>query len=297
MTHYLGLDLGGTMIKAIVLDADAGTWQALESRATVRSTAPDTVAGLIDFALDLVRAHPEVRGIGLTVPGHFDDLGRTLVIPNVPGDWVGQEVKRPVAAATGLEVTMINDARAFGLAEARLGAARGASMAIGVALGTGIGGVVVKDGNVIMGRQGRAGEIGHQVLVTEGESCGCGNHGCLETLARSDVVAAKAGQPSMREAAAAARAGDERALAAIEEAAYWIGIGLGNVATVLDPEVIFIGGGIAQAGDLLFEPVRRTIAERAPLIPVGECQVVAAALGPDAGAIGAALAASIAAGR
>lgn len=160
---------------------------------------------------------------------------------------------------------------------------------IGLVLGTGVGGCLVLDGQLYLGRHGTAGEIGHQVLAPDGAECGCGNRGCLEALVRADVLAAAAGTTTVDEAVRAARAGDHRAAAAIRTAAEWIGIGLGNLVTVLTPECVVIGGGLAAAGATLFDPVMTTLQQRTPLVPSGSVQVLPAALGPWAGAIGAAL--------
>jgi glucokinase len=127
------------------------------------------------------------------------------------------------------------------------------------------------------------------VLKADGPPCGCGNHGCLEALTRSDLLAEAAGAASVAEAVSMANAGGERARSAIDEAARWIGLGLANVTTLLAPDVIVIGGGIAQAGELLFRPLREELALRSPLVLADTYQVLAASLGTDAGAMGAAI--------
>ncbi|QIK73168.1 ROK family protein [Propioniciclava coleopterorum] len=287
---WLGVDLGGTLVKVVLLRDGVVSERATVP--TVRGGAPATVAGLADVVAARVGREPGIAGVGITIPGLFDADGNAVVVPNLPGSWGGQPIVAPVAAAAGRPVTLINDARAFGLAELELGAARGADTAIGIVLGTGIGGVVIVGGRLHTGAGGGAGEIGHQVLVPDGPPCGCGNRGCLEALARSGVIAARAGTATIVEAVEAARAGEPRARAALEEAAAHLGHGLANAVTLLQPERVFIGGGVAEAGSILLRPIEEALRRMAPLPPPESYSVVPAALGSWAGAIGAALAAS-----
>lgn len=291
MGFLVGLDLGGTNMKAVVLDSHSREVRDRRTRPTDRRGPQQTVATLATFAAELVAEHEvSPAAVGVTLPGHFDQSGRATVIPNIPGDWPGTQVRSVVAAAVRTEVSLINDARAFGLAESRVGAGRGVRDMIGLVLGTGVGGCLVLDGRLHLGRNGTAGEVGHQVLLADdGPECGCGNRGCLEALVRADVLARSAGTRTVDEAVRAAGDGDVRAAAAIRRAAQWIGIGLGNLVTVLTPERVVIGGGLAAAGAILFDPVVATLRERTPLVPPESVQVVPAALGPWAGAIGAAL--------
>lgn len=286
----LGVDLGGTLVKVALLDGD----RVLERDATptVRDTAAGTVAGMAAVAATWVTRFPAVEAVGITIPGLFDEAGAAVLVPNLPGDWAGEPIVAPVETAASRPVTLINDARAFGLAELGLGAARGAGTAIGIVLGTGIGGVVIVGGRLHTGTAGGAGELGHQVIVPGGAPCGCGNRGCLETVARSGVIAERAGRAGIADAVAAAEAGDARALAALHEAAGHIGVALANAVTLLQPSVVFIGGGVAEAGPILLGPIEAALRGHAVLQPADSYAVVPAALGSWAGAIGAGLAAS-----
>ena len=135
-------------------------------------------------------AWPGVVSAGVGVPGLYDpEAGTTRFLVNVPGAWAGRPVAGPVAARLGVPAFLINDARAFGLAELRLGAGRGAGSMVGLTLGTGVGGVIAVDGRVHQGHDGTAGEVGHQTIDPDGPPCGCGNHGCLEAFARADRIA------------------------------------------------------------------------------------------------------------
>jgi len=292
MAHWLGIDLGATNTKVAVVSDEDWTIRHQGQAPTDRRSPQHTVRACAELARRWVDDIGDVAGVGCTLPGVFDADGMPLVVANLPGDWRGVGVREPLSEATGLPTTLINDARAFGLAESRLGAARGLDDVIGMTLGTGIGGAVVLGGELYVGRAGNAGELGHQVLLPDGPQCGCGNRGCLEALARADAVALAAGHPTVAAAAEAARRGDEQARAALAEAGRWIGLGLANLVTVLTPQAVVVGGGVAQAGELLLEPLRRRLRECTPLVAPETYQVLLAELGPLAGAVGAAVAAS-----
>jgi glucokinase len=194
-----------------------------------------------------------------------------------------------MSSAIDLPVTLINDARAFGLAELRLGAGRGCRTMVGLTLGSGVGGVVVVDGHVHFGHGGTGGEAGHQTLLADGPPCTCGNRGCLEALTRAEAVAAACGTATAEEAVAAARAGDPRAVRGLAEIGRWLGIGIANLVVVLTPDRVVIGGGVSGAGDLLLDPVRAEVRRRVHVTDLDEVGIVTAELGTWAGAIGAAV--------
>jgi glucokinase len=208
---------------------------------------------------------------------------------NIPGPWAGHAVAGPVAEAAGVPAFLINDARAFGLAELRLGAGRGASSMVGLTLGTGIGGVVAVGGQVHQGHDGTAGEVGHQTIEPDGPWCGCGNRGCLEAYARADQIAAACGTATAEEAVRAAADGDERAARGLAEVGRYLGIGIANLITILSPDRVVLGGGVAAAGELLFGPIRAEVARRVRTTSLDDVTIVAAELGTWAGSIGAAI--------
>jgi glucokinase len=193
----------------------------------------------------------------------------------------------PLEDRLGVRVGLINDARAFGLAELRLGAGRGCRTMAGLVLGTGVGGVVVVDGRVHFGHDGTGGELGHQTLLPDGPACTCGNRGCLEAFARADRIAAACGTETAEEAVAAARGGDANAVAGLAEIGGWLGIAIANVVVALSPDRVVIGGGVAGAGDLLLEPIRDEVRRRVHVTDLDQVEIVAAELGTWAGAIGA----------
>lgn len=299
MRRHLGLDLGGTNIKWIVVDVERGGGVTVVERGAYPTNAgggPYVVTrNLADIGGDAISAHGPVAGVGVGVPGLFDAAAGTIrLFPNLPGPWEGHPLRPELRNLLRRPVELINDARAFTLAEGTVGAGAGASLMVGVVLGTGVGGGVLLDGRVHLGAWGVAGEIGHQTIQPDGPLCGCGNRGCVEVLAQASRLAELAGQPTAEDAVAAAANGDERARTAVVTVGQVLGIALANVVTVLGPERIVVGGGVAAAGDVLLGPVRAVVHERAPLVPTARIPIVPAALGPWAGAIGAALAADAA---
>jgi glucokinase len=295
VTRVLGLDLGGTNVKWTVLDIEGGVTSAV-ARGRVPTHAdrgPDAVCAVLSSAArSAAAAHGPVAAVGIGVPGLFDrHTGAIELFPNLPGPWRGVRLRSRLADDLALPVALINDARAFTLAEGRVGAGQGRRVVVCLTLGTGVGGGVMIDGRLQLGRNGQAGEIGHQIVLPDGPLCGCGNRGCVEPLAQAATLARLAGRATAEDAYAGAAAGDPRCLEAIDAVARYLGIALANVCAVLGPDRIVIGGGIVAAGDLVLEPIRAATRAHAPMIDPADIEIVAAALGPDAGAIGAALAA------
>jgi glucokinase len=297
-TRHLGLDLGATNLKWTMLEQDGEAWStvAREQVATRLDVAPDdipraVVTQLAEVAADAVAGCGPAMSVGIGVPGLYDPAaGTTRFLVNVPGPWAGQPVGGPVADAVGLPTVLVNDARAFGIAELRLGAGRGAASMIGLTLGTGVGGVIAIDGRVHQGHDGTGGEIGHQTIDPDGPWCGCGNRGCVEAFARADQIAAACGTATAEEAVARARAGDPRAHDGIAQVGRYLGIGIANMVAVISPDKVVIGGGIgAGAADLLFEPIQAELRLRVRTTALDRVELVAAELGTWAGAIGAAI--------
>ncbi|MGH9088041.1 MAG: ROK family protein, partial [Acidimicrobiales bacterium] len=249
--------------------------------------------------------------IGVGVPGMVDRRSGVLRFsPNLPGA-VGADMGGLLAERLpGATIRVDNDANCAAVAELRLGAARGADEALVVTLGTGIGGGVVSGGRVLAGAFGFAGEVGHVVVDPAGTPCPCGRRGCWERyasgaglgrLAREaafagrlhDAVALAGGDPELvrgEHVTRAAAAGDPGALGVLDDLGWWVAMGLANLAAVLDPQVVVVGGGLAGVGELLLGPTRRAFAE---LVEGGRARpaigVVPATFGERAGAVGAAL--------
>ena len=291
--RHLGLDLGGTNIKWAVVEHDGDDWRTLATGQgpTPAKDGPDAVVRrLASTAVEVVADWSGVTSVGIGVPGLYDPVsGHTRFLVNVPGEWAGRPVAGPVGDALRRPAFLVNDARAFGLAELRLGAGRGARSMVGLTLGTGVGGVIAIDGRVHQGHDGTAGEVGHQTIDPDGPWCGCGNRGCMEAYARADQLALACGTATAEEAVTRARAGDVRALDGLAQVGRYLGIGIANMITVISPDRVVIGGGVAAAGDLLFEPIRAELRRRVRTTSLDEVTIVAAELGTWAGAIGAAV--------
>lgn len=297
-SRWLGLDLGGTNIKVAVIERDLDDRSSRHVDVVGRRQVPAeagrgpyaVVERLVAAGMDAAQRWGPITGVGVGVPGLFDaDLGCIEFFPNLPGPWKGTPVTSPIADALGVPASIINDARAFTLAETRVGAAAGCRTVAAYVLGTGIGGGMVIDGRLHFGPHGRAGELGHCVIQPGGPRCGCGNRGCLEAVATSGALARLAGQPSPDAAFRAAAAGDARAAQAIASVVDAFGVAIANMVTILVPERVVIGGGVAEAGDALFVPLRAAVDRNSSLVPRDWYEIVPAKLGPYAGAIGAAL--------
>lgn len=293
MTEHLGIDLGVTNLKWAVVASDDDGWRVLGQGQvpTGAEDGPGAVIGrMAETGRTALEQWPTIASLGVGVPGLYDPVsGTTRFLVNMPGEWAGRPVAEPLTVALGVPVRLINDARAFGLAELSLGAGRGATAMVGLTLGTGVGGVIAIDGRVVLGHDGTAGEVGHHTIDPDGPPCRCGDNGCLEAFTRADRIAAACGTDTAEAAVVAARAGDARALAGLAEIGRYLGIGIGNAVTIVSPDRVVIGGGIAAAGDLLLDPIRAEMRARVHTTSLAEVEVVTAELGTWAGAIGAAL--------
>lgn len=251
-----------------------------------------------------------IAAIGIGVPGLYDPTTNVVrFLPNLPTTWPGVPLGPHIAARLGRPTALVNDARAFTLAEATFGAGREGHIVVGITLGTGIGGGVVIDGRLLLGLDGTAGEVGHQIIDLNGPSCGCGSRGCLEAHASGPAIAAL-GMKAVRQGRTtairdlvegdlnritpevivrAAELGDAVAREILEEVGIYLGIGVANLITLFSPDVVVIGGGVAQAGDWLFRPIRETVRRRARVTPLERVRIAPAALGTQANAIGAAV--------
>jgi glucokinase len=294
--RYLGLDLGGTNIKFVVVEADGGEPPRMVASGRTPTKAEGGPDAVVERLLSIGRGAIGERGpmaaVGLGVPGLFDPgSGVVRLFPNLLGPWAGVPLRDRLEAGLTTRVAVVNDARAFALAEATMGAGRGSATVVCVTLGTGVGGGIVIDGRLHTGAWGAAGEIGHQTVVPDGPPCGCGNRGCVEALAQAGALARLAGRSTPDEVFAGVRDGDAQCRRAVDTVAGYLGIAIANCVTVLGADRVVVGGGIAAAGELLLGPIRGVVRQRATLVPADEISVVPAALGGIAGAVGAAMAA------
>ena len=292
-TRHLGIDLGGTNLKWAAVEHAGDAWRVLGrgQTPTLAQGGPDAVIRqFVEIGRSALSEWPDIGSVGIGVPGLYDPAtGSTRFLVNFPGGWKGVAVVEPVTTALGLPTALINDARAFGLAELRLGAGRGASSLVGLTLGTGVGGVIAIDGRVHLGHDGTAGEVGHQTIDPNGPMCNCGNRGCLEAFARADRIAEACGTATVEAAVLAARAGDVAACEGLARVGRYLGIGIANLITIISPDRVVIGGGIAAAGDLLLEPIRAELRLRVRTTALDDVTLVTAELGTWAGSMGAAV--------
>ncbi|WP_354567326.1 ROK family protein [Glaciihabitans sp. UYNi722] len=285
----LGLDVGGTAVKGVVVGADLSVGATYRWE-TGRENGPDAVVERILLAAEeLVASNPSAVAIGLVVPGFVDDEGGVGLFAENIG-WRDVPFRALLAERTDLPVGFGHDVRAGGLAEHRLGAAKGFDDALFLALGTGVAGAIFVDGRQVI--RMNAGEIGH-IDVGSGAPCVCGAVGCLETVSSGPAVLRRfvesggVGASSAAEVVALAATGDSAASSAWEGAIDGLARALATYISLLDPQVVVIGGGLSHAGPALFEPLRERLTERLTWQNVPTLSP--AALGDLAAAIGASL--------
>ena len=312
MKNYIGCDLGGTNLRAAIVDVENGTISRQISVPTLAREGHDAVIQrMASLFLQLIRDagmdKTEIGGVGIGVPGVVDlEKGETIFLPNLSGTWPNVPLQNTIAKLTGLPVALLNDVRSITNGEWLFGAGRGVDTIAVFAIGTGIGGGLVINGQLHLGIGGTGGELGHTTIDYNGPKCGCGNHGCLEAYASGPAIAvmgvkAVAQGLTTRIAdlcegdlnritpeliARAAGLGDEIAKGIYEQAGYYIGIAAANVCVAIGPRRIVIGGGVALAGDLLLEPIRRSMREHIFVMPVDQVEIVPSQLGINAGMIG-----------
>jgi glucokinase len=298
----VGIDVGGT--KALGVAIVDGAVAAVRKIPTPPN-APDLLAALAAIRDELEEeAAEKVTAVGVGVPGLVDRQGVLRFAPNLKGA-AGLDVRAGLEALVGVPVAVDNDATCAAWGEHQLGAAQGLDDVVLVTLGTGIGGGIICDGRIERGAHGFAGEMGHMVVDPHGPPCPCGRRGCWERFAsgsglgslarqaalagRADgVVMAAGGDPEAvrgEHVSMALAEGDEEAAAIVAEFAWWLALGLANLAYIFDPEAIVVGGGLVAMGEGLFGPTREALAGQLPLTTVS---ILPATLGEQAGAIGAA---------
>ncbi len=312
MGKYIGLDLGGTNIKGAIVDSELGIVFGVKSISTLAHEGHDAVIQrMADFALTMISesgiAREEIKGIGIGLPGAINShTGISVFMTNLPDHWINVPVSYLMQQKTGLPTFLLNDVNAITWGELRFGAARGCSSAVCFALGTGIGGGIVIDGNLVLGRTGVAGELGHMIVEPNGDRCNCGGYGCLETYASGPAIRSAALKAVAHGGTTilgsmvdfdlnridpatvyeAAKQGDAVALQIFKRAGYYLGIAASNVIMALEPDRVIITGGVAAAGSLLFDPIRETVKERVHVTPLDGIEILPGELGSDAGVIG-----------
>jgi glucokinase len=306
----IGVDVGGTKLLAVRLDAGADGGGTADPVQASPKDGPALVEEVAAAARRLCEGRAVAGAVGVGIPGLVDASGTVRFAPNLPG-LAGTSLTAALAEALpGWKIWVGNDATAACWAEHEQGAARGADEVLMVTLGTGIGGGIISGGRLVEGTHRYAGEFGHMVVDPHGPRCPCGKRGCWErfasgsglgALGRETAIAGEAprlvdlagGDPEMvrgEHVTAAAAEGDASAVEIMSRFGWWVALGLANLANALDPELIVVGGGLIVAGDVLIGPTRLAFAElvEAPSVRTN-VRIEAAILGSRAGAIGAGL--------
>ena len=308
--YVIGVDLGGTNVRAAVVDLKGrivgqGRTDA-KAMEGVEVTLAQIVAAIREAVSNSGVSAAEIGACGMGIPGTVRNAeGMVMWSPNFK-DWNGVQIRDPIAAEIGVPVSMGNDANVAALGEYAFGAGRGSKCMIMFTLGTGIGSGLIMNGVSWNGVSETAPEMGHHIILANGPRCSRGRYGCVESLCRRDAIVDRAARkahqgrytslieksghdlryvtPAM--IAEAAREGDPVSIETLEETGYYLGIAVANVINIFNPDKVVIGGGIAQAGELLFEPIRRTVEVNALYEPLQVCQILPAQLGDDAGVLG-----------
>jgi glucokinase len=319
MKYYIGCDLGGTNLRAAIVDVDSGI---VLHQLSIPTLAREGHAAVMDrmgsLFLQVIQAaglnKDDILGIGIGVPGVLDlEKGETLFLPNLPGTWPHVPLRDTISKLMGVPAAILNDARSITLGEWRFGAGRGLNTLAVFTLGTGIGGGLVVDGRLHMGKEGTAGELGHMTIDYNGPRCGCGNYGCLEVFASGPairVMGIKAVAQGLttqigelcefdlnritpKLIAQAAQAGDEIAQDIFNQAGFYLGVAASSICAAIAPQRIILAGGVARAGRLLLDPMTRAMRERTHIMDVNKVDIVQGELGVNAGVLGAAYWASL----
>jgi glucokinase len=309
MSHTIGIDVGGTKVLGGVV-TEAGEVLKTSRRDTPREGGSALTQTIADVARELA-AEFDISAVGLSAAGFVSSDRKTmLATPNIAG-WNGVQLDAELTSLINLPVVLENDANAAAWGERTFGAGKGKQNMLMVTVGTGVGGGIIVNGQLLRGAFGVAAEIGHLRVLPEGHLCGCGARGCFEQYASGNALLrhareAIAASPDLarnllargdgtlegltgRAITEAAREGDQVAISAFNTTAQWLGAGIASLAVILDPECVVIGGGVVDAGEILLAPTRAAMERYMPFAgkhPYPE--IIPATLGNEAGLVGAA---------
>ncbi len=314
MAKRIGIDVGGTNVKIALVDDNGKIIYSNSVPTYAKMGYEYTVNNIKQAIRDLMKetntTPNDIEGIGFDFPGQVDcKTGVVKLAPNIPG-WVNVPIAQMIEDEFHIPTRIDNDVRCAALGELKFGAGRGCENFICITVGTGIGSGIVINGKVVRGATNAAGELGHiKLQMNGGPICGCGDTGCLEAFASGpaivamaqdyikggkstkfrEMAAAEGGEITPYMVAKAAEEGDPVAKRIFEIVGEYIGIGLTSVINLLNPERVIIGGGVAESGELLLAPIRKTIKERAMVVAGNAVEIVPAQLGNSAGVIGASM--------
>lgn len=301
----LAVDLGGTQLRAAVVDAEGQLLARARADTLAHEGAEAVIARLKQTAHAALAQSPrqDIRAVGLSGPGPISpQTGVIYTAPNMPG-WQDVPIADILAREFGAPCYAGNDGNLAALGEWRYGAGRGCRHLIYMTISTGIGGGIISNGMLIEGKSGLAAEVGHMILEPNGPLCGCGSHGCLESLAsgtsiariaeeqlaqgEASVLQAQRGHVTAKLVAEAAAQGDAFAADVFQRAATYIGLGIASFINLFDPEIFILGGSVTNAGDLLFGPVRAVALSRSMPMLRQDVRIVQAELRDNVGLLGA----------
>ncbi len=319
MRYILGVDVGGTNIVVGAVAEDGSAVHGVRSDSTGAEAGPDAVvdriarlcgATLADAEREAGVRRGQVIGVGVGAPGPLErEAGMVLIAPNL--GWRDYPLRAKVTDALGgLACAIDNDANCAVYGEWWIGAGRGSRYLVGLTIGTGIGGGLVFDGRIFHGASDVAGEVGHMTIDSTGRRCKCGNYGCLEAYASGPNIAARAiegieagvasslgayvggdlAKVTAQTVYQAANDGDEFALEVVKDTAKFLGAGVANLVNIFNPDTVVVLGGVTQAGDAIFVPLRAEVTRRAFKPAVKACRILPGELPGTAGVVGAAAA-------
>ena len=310
MRYYAGVDLGGTNTKIGILDIDGNIFKSSIIKTFSDRGVDDTLNRIWETIRNLVQELDidikNLSGIGIGIPGPVKDQSIVKFFANFPWE-KNINVKELMEKISGLETKLDNDVNIIAMGEAKYGAAKGSSSSVTIALGTGIGGGIYINGSLISGFSGAGGEIGHIKLEKDGKLCGCGQRGCFEAYASAtgmireavsrlavnknnllyELIDRKIDKLEAKDIFDAAKQGDSFSLDIIEYKTEYLAMGIGNILNILNPEVIVIGGGVALAGDILFNPLKEKLKKYVLPVALEDLKIVPGVLGNEAGIKGA----------
>ncbi|HEY7783707.1 MAG TPA: ROK family protein [Pyrinomonadaceae bacterium] len=300
---FIGIDLSGPNMRAAVVSSNGTVGDRREE--------PISTQGLVNQLTTTIRelraAHPEIRAVGVAIPGLVNrQTDRVIASRDLPAS-VREDLHAELTKATGLRIELENDANAAAYGEYKVGAGVGSRDMFYITIGEGIGGAIILDGKLWTGASGFAGEVGHITIDTDGIQCECGNTGCLETVASSPNIVRRANERLNRDSTSSlsrlainknftaadvaheARNGDDFSLMMIERTGKYIGTGVASVINLLNIEKLVLGGDVMDAGKLILDPIIQEAKRRAFQPCFETTQILAGRLGPDAATIGAAI--------
>lgn len=296
----LALDIGGTHMRGAAFSINKSKPER-QKRIRTYGEGQNSLERLLDLIKDITPVNTPIRAVGIGLPGVIDlQSGMIVTAPNLE-DWVGAPIAKRIEEEIGAPVLLGNDANLAALGEWHFGAGQGHQHLVYFTISTGIGGGVICDGQLLNGKHGLAGELGHVTILPDGPMCSCGHRGHLEALAsgpaimnyvagqlREGRVSSLSGDPDPKRIGEAARDGDPLAKEAFERAGTYLGLMIANILMIFNPSIVILGDGVSQTGELLFNPVRRTV-QKAVLSEeyLEDLVITQAALGDDAGLYGA----------